>query len=158
MSTPDGYVLAPFSAAIDTMLVGRARSKEVKFSALSAADRALFKVAMAEEWQRWQDFKAFLPMTKREYDEALGWKPRPEMIGARWVLTWKPGPDRTMKKRVAKARLVAQGCQECNRDYRTDSPTASRTGFYLTLLAAVQTSWRLESYDARTAFLQSGEM
>ena len=155
VSGPNGYGLAPYKQWLDVMLVGRARSKEVAWSKLDEQGKAQFKVAMAEEWSRWEDFKAFLPMTAKEYTSVMARAKPPEMIGTRWVLTWKTMLDGS---KMAKARLVAQGCQELNRSYRTDSPTASRTGFFLTLMAAVQDVWRLESYDAKTAFLQSGEM
>ena len=111
---------------------------------------------MKEERQRWKDFKAYLCLTATDFKQIQRMAHKPEIIGTRWVFTWKV--DGTTGKRMAKARLVAQGCQEISRGFRTDSPTASRTGFYLTLLAAVQNGWTLESYDARTAFLQSGQI
>lgn len=97
-------------------------------------------------------------MSKSGYDDAMDMKRRPEFIGTRWVFTWKSSTADGRTIRTTKARLVAQGCQGLNRNYRTDLPTASRIGLFLTLLAAAQTHWLLESYDARTAFLQSGQM
>ena len=153
VSTAEGYVFAPYRAYLDVCLVGRARSKEVTWKSLSDEDKAKFRIAMDEEWQRWDDFKAYVRMSAKEYEQARAMSKPPELIGTRWVLTWKPDGKGGF---VPKARLVAQGCQEVAKNYRTDSPTASRTGFFLTLLASVQKGWRLESYDARTAFLQAG--
>ena len=84
-----------------------------------------------------------------------------ECIPLQWIDTDKSEhlrrPGGSEVEPLHNARLVARG--DLERGYsRTDSPTASRTGFYLTLLAVVQNGWTLESYDARTAFLQSGRI
>ena len=141
----------------ESLLVGRAANKEVKFSKLSPKEKVLFKASMAKEWKDWCSFKATQELTRDELKSIGLDKPAkpgrrpPRVIGTRWVHTWKSIPDGF----IAKSRLVVQGCQENSLDIRSDSPTGSRNSFMLTLAAAAQRGWTLESHDARTAFLQS---
>ena len=57
-----------------------------------------------------------------------------------------------------KARLVVQGCQEDKSHIRADAPAVSRGALYLTLAAAAQKGGDVSSYDAMTAYLQSGNI
>ena len=56
-----------------------------------------------------------------------------------------------------KARLCARGFEE-NQDFRTDSPTCSRIRIRFALTIISSFSWRLNSIDVKTAFLQGKEM
>ena len=144
----------------ESLLVGRAANKEVKFSKLSPKEKVLFKASMAKEWKDWSNFKAIQELTRDELKSIGLDKPAkpgrrpPRVIGTRWVHTWKS----TAKDWIAKSRLVVQGCQENSLDIRSDSPTRSRKSFMLTLVAAAQRGWTLESHDARTAFRRDRQM
>lgn len=72
------------------------------------------------------------------------------VVSSRWIITEK---FLSGKKKV-KARLVARGFEEDSSNFRKDSPTCSREGLRLVLLAAVTFSWELQSIDITAAFLQ----
>ena len=48
---------------IEVFLVGNARTKEVKWSSLPERVRVLFRAAMEEEWAKWEQFRATIPVT-----------------------------------------------------------------------------------------------
>jgi Reverse transcriptase (RNA-dependent DNA polymerase) len=74
------------------------------------------------------------------------------MVSTRWVLTIKTTEDGSRKY---KARLVARGFEDRERDHVTrDSPTASTSSQRLVLQAFVERQWRPISWDFETAFLQ----
>ena len=74
-------------------------------------------------------------------------------LSVRWVLT----PKMIDSVVSTKARLCACGFEE-NQDFRTDSPTCSRIGIRFALTVISSFSWRLNSIDVKTAFLQGKEM
>ena len=75
-------------------------------------------------------------------------------ISSRWIITekYKEG------KKVVKARLVARGFEEDSDKLRTDSPTCSRISFRLLIAVAASKSWRLNSIDISSAFLQGDKL
>ena len=77
-----------------------------------------------------------------------------KLISSKWVFTekYKDG------QRVLKARLVARGFEEDDKQLRTDSPTCSREGMRMVYLTAVMMSWKLQSLDFTSAFLQGEEI
>ena len=74
-------------------------------------------------------------------------------LSVRWVLT----PKMIDNVVSTKARLCARGLKE-NQDFHTDSPTCSRIGIRFALTGISSFSWRLNSIDVKTAFLQGKEM
>ena len=77
-----------------------------------------------------------------------------KLISSKWVFTekFKDG------QRVLKARLVARGFEEDDKQLRTDSPTCSREGMRMVYFTAVMMSWKLQSLDFTSAFLQGEEI
>lgn len=71
-------------------------------------------------------------------------------ITLRWVMKDKVIGD---GKTSIKARLCARGFQE-EQEFRTDSPTCSREGIRTALTLIASNSWKLNSIDVKTAFLQ----
>ena len=71
------------------------------------------------------------------------------VISLRWVIKKKNSDG----KPFLKARLCARGFQE-EQNFRTDSPTCSREGIRITLSLIASNSWKLNSIDVKTAFLQ----
>ena len=61
-------------------------------------------------------------------------------------------------KRIVKARLVARGFEENSKELRTDSPTCGREAMRLVYLSAAMMSWRVQSLDFTSAFLQGEEI
>ena len=72
-------------------------------------------------------------------------------ISSKWVFTEKYKQNGEKK---VKARIVARGFEENNKNLRKDSPTCSREGLSMVYLSAVTYSWKLESLDFTSAFLQ----
>ena len=70
-------------------------------------------------------------------------------ISLRWVIRTKSTDGRS----CLKARLCARGFEE-EQDFRTDSPTCSREGVRVALTLIASNSWKLNSIDVKTAFLQ----
>ena len=150
---PDHSVLeisANMHEDIQVLLVGRARSKEIKMKDLNIKQREAVRKAMGDEWQKWVNFTATQALSEDEFARLQREHPanaRP--VDTRWVLTEKsPG--------VYKARLVVIGCQEARLSLRSDSPTGSTLGFNLVLMCSAQHGWGLRSYDAQSAYLQAG--
>ena len=135
----------------EVLLTGNAVSKEIKFDNLSTKEKQLMLDAMKVEWSKWTEFNAYKKLPHKELKELLRRHPGIRPVGTRWVLTQKATS-------AMKARLVVQGCQEDKSQIRTDAPTGSRDALYLTLAAAAQSGWDLSSYDAMTAYLQSGNI
>ena len=74
-------------------------------------------------------------------------------ISLRWVLK----PKMINGQQSLKARLCARGFEE-EQGFRTDSPTCSREGVRLAITTIASHSWKLNSIDVRTAFLQGKEI
>ena len=71
-------------------------------------------------------------------------------ISCRWVITSKEKDG----GKVVKARLVARGFEEKSNDARTDSPTRSRQSLRIAFVVASTMSWKIQSLDITSAFLQ----
>ena len=112
------------SGAPSTLLVGRAKTKEIIWKDLSEKHKIEYRAAMSKEWSKWTQFRATIPCPKSRLDK---YPDDLKIIGTRWVLTRKG--DGT-----AKARLVVQGCQEKTHDVRADAPTGSREAVMLVLV------------------------
>ena len=99
------------------------------------------------------------------------------VLRARWVLVWKDVPDEDREAarkdrernpktvfdeeatRKAKARIVLLGFQHPDigqASFQTTAPVQSQLMKHLSMLAASQRGWKIESLDMRTAFLQTG--
>ena len=74
-------------------------------------------------------------------------------ISLRWVVQ----PKTIEGKTCIKARLCARGFEE-EQPFRTDSPTCSREGVRVALTTIASLSWKLNSIDVCTAFLQGKEI
>ena len=95
--------------------------------------------------------------------ELLQWKQRnvytevpdknQECMSVRWVIKEKVIDG----KPAVKARLCARGFEE-DQMFRTDSPTCSREGNRLVLSIIASHSWKVNSLDVKTAFLQGCEI
>ena len=131
----------------EVLLTGKAAQKELKYCDLSPQQRVVMLKAMAREWDKWTEFKASRFLTEAELQRILKQNPHQKIVGTRWVLTPK-GAD-------YKARLVVQGCQEDKTYIRSDAPTGSRDAFFLTLAFGSQKGWKVTSFDAQSAYLQS---
>ena len=70
-------------------------------------------------------------------------------VSLRWGIKDKTVNGHTFPK----ARLCARGFEE-EQNFRTDSPTCSREGVRIALTLIASNSWKLNSIDVKTAFLQ----
>ena len=71
-------------------------------------------------------------------------------ISFRWVMTEKTSDG----KQIAKARLVARGYEEENKDsLRTDSPTISKDNLLLLFAIIAPHHWKICDFDIKAAFL-----
>ena len=76
-------------------------------------------------------------------------------ISTRWICSLKDTPAGT----IHKARLVARGFEEINRDdIPKDSPTCGTDSLRLVLAVIAQRGWRTRTMDIKTAFLQGAEI
>ena len=98
------------------------------------------KQAKAEEIEKWQEQKVFEKVSDEGQDR----------ISTTWVVTRKLKDG----KEIVKARLVARGYEEDNKEIRSDSPTCQKDHIRMTLLLAVSNQWVLHSLDIKAAFLQ----
>eukprot|EP00300_Choanocystis_sp_HF-7_P019825 c20442_g1_i5.p1 GENE.c20442_g1_i5~~c20442_g1_i5.p1 ORF type:complete len:405 (-),score=53.24 c20442_g1_i5:434-1648(-) len=80
-------------------------------------------------------------------------QPGTQLIGSRFVYTWKEKGEETKNTKVASARLVALGNQEDVDDEWVDAPTGTREGCRVMLSEAVQRGWEIQQDDAKRAFL-----
>ena len=77
----------------------------------------------------------------------------PNVIGARWLLSWKLRSDGSICR--PKARLIVQGHQDNAKDcLRVDSPTVSAVSIRLVLQISANEGFHVCSIDLKTAFLQ----
>ena len=119
-------------------------------SRLSSAERAEFIQAMADEWQKWSEFRATKSRTEQQVKMFV--ESGTQIVGTHWVLTWKDSAHS-----IAKARLVVQGFQEARICIRSDTPTGSRDAFQTTIDHGAQTGCLLRGFDTQSAYLQPGE-
>ncbi|KAL6481141.1 hypothetical protein MHYP_G00092210 [Metynnis hypsauchen] len=104
-----------------------------------------FDAAKQEEIKNWQDNDVFVEV------ENAGQK----CVSTRWVCTLKETP----KGIVPKARLVARGFEELNRqELQKDSPTCAAESLRLLLAVICQNLWQVHSMDIKSAFLQGVEL
>ena len=78
-----------------------------------------------------------------------------QAVSCRWVYTEKENPDGSTR---VKARLVARGFEEKMVNKKVDSPTCSRQGLRLGLIAAICMKWELHVMDISSAFLQGNTL
>ena len=159
-----------------TKHVLESKSAEVTYRHLREDEKPLFDEAKARELSEVASSQCLRAVTSRdELREAYNSLDR--HIPMRWVLTWKPvippeppsghgpttfSPDGTRK---AKARVVLIGFKHPDLAKRnpltgkpellTSSPTISRTGRNLLLQSMAFDHHRMESADAKSAFLQA---
>ena len=118
---------------------------------LSPADRALFDISMATEWENWKTFEAVELILPQDVPEGT------KIIGTRWVHTDKNMQAKQVGRKVptkAKSRLVVQGHQEYV-SFRCDSPTASLLFVNVLCSMAATYDWKIKAADAASAYLQS---
>ena len=118
---------------------------------LNPADRALFDISTATEWENWKTFEAVEPILPQDVPEGT------KIIGTRWGHTDKNMQAKQVGRKVptkAKSRLVVQGHQEYV-SFRCDSPTASLLFFNLLCSMATTYGWQVKAADAARAYLQS---
>nr|CAB3262901.1 uncharacterized protein LOC100184952 [Phallusia mammillata] len=100
-----------------------------------------FQVAKEEELKSWKRNGVYKTVPYKNQ----------KCISVRWVCTTKEH-EQGVK---AKARLVARGFEETDRDtLDRESPTCSKDGLRVLLSIAKQQKWELKSIDIKTAFLQ----
>ena len=75
-------------------------------------------------------------------------------VSTRWVCTMKE----TAEGLVPKARLVARGFEEKDKEIEKDSPTCSSESLRMILAIIAQNKWKPHSMDIKTAFLQSQKL
>ena len=71
-------------------------------------------------------------------------------MSVRWILTFK----NTESGIIPKVRLVARGFEEENENIITESPLCSRDALRILTAITAQRSWKLNTIDIKTAFLQ----
>lgn len=72
----------------------------------------------------------------------------------RWICSLKDTSEGT----IHKARLVARGFEEINRDIPKDSPTCGTDSLRLVLAILAQIGWKTRTMDIKTAYLQGAEI
>ena len=139
-----------------TFLVSAAKRQrsEVKFSSLTATEKAEFQKAKMAEVQNWIKTGTISKILRDQV-------PQDQILRCRWVLTWKPidnpSPEdqKIGKTSKAKARLVILGYLDPKlEELPRDSPTLGRNSKMLLLQLIASKGWQLRSFDIRAAFLQ----
>ena len=127
----------------------RRRAVEVSEKRLSPEDREKFREAKNKEVRNFIAAQAFEALPEHL-------KPsRSQAIGMRWLLTWKPQDNGSVK---AKARAILLGYQDPNYEFRsTTAPVTTRQTRQLFLQAAANRRWRIQKGDITGAFLQGRE-
>ena len=102
--------------------------------------------ARARELDAWSQFKVYSPMEPGECDE--------EVVGTRWVLTWKVADG----VKTVKACLVAKGYQDPDLEdglVGTSGCVSLRPSHLQVFSLAALRGWRLWSLDIKNAFPQA---
>ena len=128
---------------------------EVKMSNLSPADRARFDSAKEKEINSWLETQTVAKIARHRI-------PPENILKCRWVLTWKNSETNehlsntsSNQNRTPKARLVVLGFMDPKlHEIQRDSPTLTKLGRSLILQLAAANSWRISSFDVKTAFLR----
>ncbi len=117
---------------------------------LGPVPRKAMQLAMDKELSKWVRFGATKDVSDKEL-AALKVRLGKDfkIISTRWVLVYKD--DGTPK-----ARLVVIGCQERSNSIRSDAPTGSKESLMVVVLASSQSGWETATFDAASAYLQSG--
>ena len=113
--------------------------------------RSLFDSAMLREFSNFREHGVMeeIRLSPEEYTELSKMS---NIVGARWVITWK----KTDSGVIPKCRLVAKGFADLQAaTLRTDSPTVSKLALMVALYHAVNAQWVPHSLDMKVAFLQS---
>ena len=140
-----------------TLLVTNAKRQkvEVKMSNLSPADRARFDNAKGKEIDSWLETQTVAKIARHRI-------PPENILKCRWVLTWKNSETNehlsntsSNQNRIPKARLVVLGFMDPKlHEIQRDSPTLTKLGRSLILQLSAANSWRISSFDVKTAFLR----
>ncbi|CAE7525545.1 RE1 [Symbiodinium sp. CCMP2592] len=143
--------LEGMSRDMQSFFVGALKRKAVEVSErrLSPEDRARFQDAKGVEVKNFIAAKAFeaLPSHLKPHQD--------QVIGMRWILTWKVKDDGSVKP---KARAVLLGYQDPGYEHRaTTAPVMTRQTRQLLLQLAANKRWRLMKGDVSGAFLQGRE-
>lgn len=96
--------------------------------------------AKMKELKSWKDNEVY----EEEPDEDQ------RTMSIRWIVTEK----REEGKRICKARLVARGFEEKNKEMKTDAPTCSPEILKLCLSVMMMKNWECQTIDIKTAYLQ----
>ena len=125
---------------------------EVRMSDLTESEKELFRQAKSTEVKNWLSNKAVEKIARSQLDPN-------KILRCRWLLTWKPldpvDVAKEGKTHKAKARLVVLGYLDPELDeIPRDSPTLSRHSRMLILQLIASSSWILQSFDVKAAFLQ----
>ena len=84
------------------------RTRKVQYDALVKSQQVRVDAAMVREWDKWNEFGVTKFLSKKQLNDIMKRKPRPENCGNQMVIT-----EKTIQgKPDYKARLVVQGCQE----------------------------------------------
>ena len=125
------------------------RAVEVNERKLSAADYQAFQEAKHSEVKNFIAAKAF---------EALPPGMRPtadQVIGMRWILTWKMKDDGELKP---KARAILKGFQDPQYEHRaTTTPVMTKQTRQFLLHETARRRWKVRKGDVTGAFLQGRE-
>ena len=130
-------------------------------------DQNVFPERQSKEISRGEQDEFFHEINAAKLSELESWKVHnavelvsladlpetPNIIGCRWLLSWKLNPNGSIK--MPKARLIALGHQDAEKgNLRTDSPTVSALSLRVFLQLTVDNDYDFWSIDLRTAFLQ----
>ena len=104
-----------------------------------------FKEAKEKELDSWKTNNVYIER------KDIGQK----CISTRWICSLKDTTEGTIQK----ARLVARGFEEADKDnIPKDSPTCGSDSLRLVLAMISQRNWNLHTMDIKTAFLQGSEI
>ena len=127
----------------------RKRAVEVRERLLSPQEKEEFKTAKDKEVNNFVAAQCFELIKDRTPLEA-------EVMGMRWLLSWKPTEDGGKK---AKARAIVLGYQDPSyKDRETSAPTPTRAGRQLFLQLCSWRRFKLEKGDVSGAFLQGEQV
>jgi len=104
----------------------------------------VYRDAKEKELKSWSDHNVYKEV------EDIGQK----VVSTRWVCTMKERDGQL----VPKARLVARGFEEFGADIERDSPTCSSEALKVVLSIIACMSWKPNSMDVKTAFLQGTKL
>ena len=138
----------------DLLFLAEAAKKqhaEVKLHDLNPEELELFNQAKDKEIKNWLSNKAVERIARNQISPE-------QILRCRWILTWKAlDPTDIVDHRThkAKARLVVLGYLDPKLDeVPRDSPTLGRQSRMLLLQLIASSSWQLQSFDIKAAFLQ----